>query len=125
MCIRDSHILRGIGKCVGMTATDGVYINDECIKLGDNTGPISARTILMDNRVEYAVLETARGGMINKGLGYDLADIGIITNVQEDHLGIDGVHTIEDLAYVKSLVVAVSYTHLDVYKRQDKGNAMF
>lgn len=119
-----NHILRGIGKCVGMTATDGVYINDECIKLGDNTGPISARTILMDNRVEYAVLETARGGMINKGLGYDLADVGIITNVQEDHLGIDGVHTIEDLAYVKSLVVeAVKNTGYAVLNADDENTA--
>ncbi len=100
-----NHILRSMGKCVGMTTTDGVYINDECIKIGDNTGPISARTVLMDNRVECAVLETARGGIINKGLGYDLADVGIITNIQEDHLGIDGIYTLEDLTNVKSLVV--------------------
>ena len=116
-----NHILRSMGRCVGMTATDGVYINDECIKLGDNTGPISARTILMDKRIEYAVLETARGGIINKGLGYDLADVGIITNVQEDHLGIDGVHTIEDLAYIKSLVAeAVKNTGYAILNADDE-----
>lgn len=100
-----THILRMMGNCVGMTTTDGVYFNDECIKHGDNTGPISARAVLMDKRIDYAVLETARGGMINRGLGYDLADVGIITNIQEDHLGLDGVYDMEDLACVKALVV--------------------
>lgn len=100
-----SHILRMIGNNVGMTTTDGVYFNDECIKHGDNTGPISAKAVLMDRRIDYAVLETARGGIINRGLGYDLADVGIITNIQEDHLGLDGVYDMEDLAYVKALIV--------------------
>lgn len=100
-----NHILKRMNKCIGTTTTDGVFINDKCIRKGDNTGPISAETILMDQDVEYAVFETARGGIINKGLGYDIADVGIITNIQEDHLGIDGVYTLEDLAHVKSLVV--------------------
>jgi len=100
-----SHILRTMGKNVGMTNTDGVYFNDECLKRGDNTGPISARTVLMDKRIDYAVLETARGGIVNRGLGYDLADVGLITNIQEDHLGIDGIYDMDDMAFVKALVI--------------------
>lgn len=100
-----SHILRTMGKNVGMTNTDGVYFNEECLKRGDNTGPISARTVLMDKRIDYAVLETARGGIVNRGLGYDLADVGVITNIQEDHLGIDGIYDMEDMAFVKALII--------------------
>ncbi len=115
-----NHILRNLNKNVGSTTTDGVYINGECVKKGDNTGPLSARTILMDTRVEYAVFETARGGILNKGLGYDNADAGIITNIQEDHLGIDGVYTLEDLKYVKSLVAeAVKETGYAVLNADD------
>ena len=99
-----AHIIKRMGRTVGMTTTSGIYINDELIKYGDNTGPISARTVLMDRRVEYAVLETARGGIVNRGLGYDIADVGIVTHITEDHLGIDDITTLEDLAYVKSLV---------------------
>lgn len=99
-----AHIIRKLGFTVGMTTTSGIYVNDELVKYGDNTGPISARTVLMDRRVEYAVLETARGGIVNRGLGYDVADVGIVTNVTEDHLGIDDINTLEELAYVKSLV---------------------
>lgn len=100
-----SHILRSMGYNIGMTNTDGVFYNDECMKKGDNTGPMSARAVLMDKRIDYAVLETARGGIVNRGLGYDLADVGLITNIQEDHLGIDGIYDMEDLAFVKALVV--------------------
>lgn len=100
-----AHIIRQMGFTVGMTTTSGIYVNDELVKYGDNTGPISARTVLMDKRIEYAVLETARGGIVNRGLGYDEADVGIVTNITEDHLGIDDINTLEDLAYVKSLVV--------------------
>lgn len=100
-----AHIIRNAGYTVGMTTTSGIYINEELIRYGDNTGPISARTVLMDRRVEYAVLETARGGIVNRGLGYDVADVGIVTNITEDHLGIDDINTLDDLAFVKSLVV--------------------
>ncbi|MGE5629990.1 MAG: cyanophycin synthetase [Caulobacteraceae bacterium] len=100
-----SHIIRQMGYRVGLTTTSGIYINDELLKYGDNTGPVSAKTILTDRTIEYAVLETARGGIVNKGLGYDIADVGIITNITEDHLGIDDISTMDDLAYVKSLVV--------------------
>ncbi|MFZ5354434.1 MAG: cyanophycin synthetase [Bacillota bacterium] len=100
-----SHIISSMGYTVGMTTTSGVYIGNTCINKGDNTGPISAKTVLMNRTVDYAVLETARGGIVKRGLGYAAADAGIITNISEDHLGIDGINTIEDLAFVKSLVV--------------------
>lgn len=100
-----SHIIRQMGCCAGMTTTSGIYINDRLIKYGDNTGPVSAKTVLTDKTIDYAVLETARGGIVNKGLGYEIADVGVVTNITEDHLGLDGVNTMEELAYVKSLVV--------------------
>ncbi|MDP4092820.1 MAG: cyanophycin synthetase [Bacillota bacterium] len=99
------HTIALTGKKVGMTCTSGVYVGDECLLRGDNTGPVSARMILARRDVEAVVLETARGGIVRKGLGYDLADVGVITNISDDHLGIDGIESIEDLAFVKSLVI--------------------
>jgi len=99
------HTLTCLGKKVGMTSTSGVYIGDECVLRGDNTGPTSAGMVLSSKEVEVAVLETARGGIVRKGLGYDLADVGVITNIAEDHIGIDGMNTLEDLAFAKSLVI--------------------
>lgn len=99
-----SHTLSKMGYCVGMTSTSGIYINDECIDSGDDTGFESAKAILMNKDVDVAVLETARGGMIKKGLAYDLADVAVITNITQDHLGIDGINSMEELCYVKSLV---------------------
>lgn len=100
-----AHTLMLAGKPTGYTSTSGIYIGRECILKGDNTGPVSAGIVLGDKTVEAAVLETARGGMIRRGLGYDLADVGVIINVSEDHLGMDGIDTVGDLAMVKSLVV--------------------
>lgn len=99
-----SHTLSKIGYKVGMTSTSGIFINEKCIHEGDDTGFESAKTVLFNNEVDFAVLETARGGLIRKGLAYELADIAIITNIREDHLGIDGINTMEELCYVKSLV---------------------
>ncbi|MPM44450.1 Cyanophycin synthetase [bioreactor metagenome] len=99
------HIWRQAGYNVGMTTTDGIYINDECVMGGDTTGPDSARIVLGDSRVEVAVLETARGGIVRGGLAFDKCDIGIVTNITEDHLGQDGIETLSDLAYIKSLVI--------------------
>jgi cyanophycin synthetase len=99
-----SYVLGKLGNSVGMTTTSGIYINNKCIYKGDTTGYYSARTVLTNRDVEAAVLETARGGIIRKGLAYDLADVAVITNITEDHLGIDGIETLEDLAYVKALV---------------------
>lgn len=100
-----AKILKESGSVVGMTTTGGVYIQEEEIIKGDTTGPRSAQAILMDKRTEVAVLETARGGIVNRGLGYEIADIGIVTNVSDDHLGIDGINTLEEMAEVKALVV--------------------
>lgn len=98
------HVLGILGKNVGMTTTGGIYINNKCVYKGDTTGYYSAKTVLMNKEIDAAVLETARGGIIRKGLAYDLADVAVITNITEDHLGIDGIDTMEDLAYVKALV---------------------
>ncbi|MDW8800629.1 cyanophycin synthetase [Clostridium sp. A1-XYC3] len=99
-----SYALSKAGCNVGMTTTGGIYINNKCIHKGDTTGYYSARTILANKEIDAAVLETARGGILKKGLAYDLADVAVITNITEDHLGIDGIDTLEDLAYVKALV---------------------
>ncbi len=99
-----AHTLSLSGKKVGMTTTGGIYINNKCIDKGDTTGYYSAKTVLTNKEVEVAVLELARGGLIKAGLPYDLADVGIITNVTEDHLGLGGINTLEDMAYVKALV---------------------
>jgi cyanophycin synthetase len=89
---------------VGMATTSGVWIGGELVAEGDMTGPFSANVVLSDPTVEAAVLETARGGIVRRGLGYDWSDVAVMTNVQADHLGQDGVETIDDLLWVKSLV---------------------
>jgi cyanophycin synthetase len=99
-----SHILRNSGHTVGFTTTDGTYIGNEQITKGDNTGPVSAQLVLKDPTVDIAVLETARGGIIRSGLGFDHCDIGVVLNVQEDHLGLKDVNTLEDLARVKAVI---------------------
>lgn len=102
-----AHILKMGGKRVGLTTTDGIYIDGERILKGDMTGPWSARVVLTDPTVEAAVLETARGGILREGLGWDRCDVGCVLNVSADHLGIGGVETVSDLAFVKRLVVEV------------------
>ena len=104
---------------VGMTSTDGVYINQKLWVSGDMTGPASARTILRHPDVQVAVLETARGGMLRAGLGYDYADVAVITNVSNDHLGQYGMETLEDIAHVKSLVAEVVQQHSYVVLNAD------
>ncbi len=99
-----AHILRGSGLTVGFTTTDGTYIQNNQITAGDNTGPVSAQLVLKDPSVQVAVLETARGGIIRSGLGYDHCDVAVVTNVAADHLGLKDVNTLEDLARVKSVV---------------------
>ncbi|MFZ1699790.1 MAG: cyanophycin synthetase [Pyrinomonadaceae bacterium] len=99
-----AHILKGSGRTVGFTTTDGTYIANQQIVSGDNTGPISAQLVLKDPTVDVAVLETARGGIIRSGLGFDYCDIGVVLNISADHLGLKDVNTLEDLARVKSVV---------------------
>ncbi len=99
-----SHTLSKMGYCVGMTNSSGIFINNECVDSGDDTGFDSARSILLNPNVEVAVLETARGGIIRRGLAYEEADVAVITNIREDHLGIDGINTMDELCKVKSLI---------------------
>jgi cyanophycin synthetase len=99
-----SHIMMEAGFVTGTTTTDGIYLNDERIVKGDTTGPVSALTILEDKAVEVAVLETARGGIVRRGLGYDWSDISVMTNVGADHIGQDGIESVEDILWIKSLV---------------------
>ena len=100
-----AHTIKALGRKVGMTSTDGIYIDGICISSGDNTGPVSADVVLSDPAIDVAVLETARGGLVRRGLGYSEADVAVVTNLSDDHLGSDGINTLEELAHVKSLVV--------------------
>jgi cyanophycin synthetase len=102
-----AHIMRMRGYKVGYTTTDGVYIQNRLLMTGDCTGPASAEFVLKDPTVNFAVLECARGGLLRAGLGFNRCDIGIITNVASDHLGLKGIHTIEQLAKVKGVIPEV------------------
>jgi cyanophycin synthetase len=99
-----AHICKNSGLNVGFTTTEGIYIGNSLIQPGDNTGPVSAQLVLKDPTVEIAVLETARGGIIRAGLGFDRCDIGVVMNVTVDHLGLRDIETIEDMARVKAVV---------------------
>ncbi len=99
-----AHIARMKGYRVGYTTTDGVYIQNRLMMTGDCTGPASAEFVLRDPTVDFAVLESARGGLLRAGLGFKNCDIGIVTNVAADHLGLKGIHTIEQLARVKGVI---------------------
>ncbi|WP_340105854.1 cyanophycin synthetase [Rhodohalobacter sp. 8-1] len=99
-----SHIMKEAGRRVGYTTTDGIYVNDELLMKGDCGGPKSARLILKDPTVDTAVLECARGGILRAGLGFDRCDAAVVTNVTADHLGMKGIHTLDQLAHVKAVV---------------------
>ncbi len=99
-----AHIAKMNGKRVGYTTSDGVYIQNRLLVTGDCTGPASAEFVLKDPTVNFAVLECARGGLLRAGLGFKKCDIGIVTNVAADHLGLRGIHTIEQLAKVKGVI---------------------
>ena len=89
-----AHILRGTGKCVGMTCTDGIFIDERRIDSGDCSGPQSARSVLLNPTVEVAVFETARGGILREGLAFDRCDVAVVTNIGEgDHLGLCDINT--------------------------------
>ncbi|AWX45310.1 Cyanophycin synthase (L-aspartate-adding) [Flagellimonas maritima] len=99
-----SHIAKMSGYRVGYTTSDGVYIQNRLLMTGDCTGPTSAEFVLKDPTVNFAVLECARGGLLRAGLGFSNCDIGIVTNVSADHLGLKGINTIEQLARVKGVI---------------------
>lgn len=99
-----AHLLKLKGYKVGYTTTDGIYIQNRLLVKGDCTGPQSAEFVLRDPTVNFAVLETARGGLLRAGLGFDTCNVGVVTNVAADHLGLKGIHTIEQLAKVKGVI---------------------
>ncbi len=99
-----AHMAKMKGYKVGYTTSDGVYIQNRMLMKGDCTGPSSAEFVLKDPTVNFAVLECARGGLLRAGLGFHKCDFGIVTNVASDHLGLKGIHTMEQLAKVKGVI---------------------
>ncbi|HJX74767.1 MAG TPA: Mur ligase family protein, partial [Gaiella sp.] len=100
-----SHIFKGMGRSVGMTTTDGIYIDERLVKRADASGPKSAQMVLQNPRIDFAVFETARGGILREGLGYGKNDVAVVLNVTGDHLGLKGIDSLEQLAAVKQVVV--------------------
>ena len=99
-----SHIVKNNGYRVGFTTSDGIYVQNSMLTKGDTTGPVSAEFILKDPTVEFAILETARGGILRSGLGFNKCDVAVITNIQEDHMGLSDINTLSDMARVKGVV---------------------
>ncbi len=102
------HILRQGGRHVGMTTSDGVLFDDRMRESGDLTGPYGARLVLADPGIDVAVLETARGGMMLRGVGYESNDASVITNISSDHMDLYGIHTLPELAEVKSVISRIT-----------------
>ena len=99
-----AHMVKMMGHMVGYTTSDGIYIQNHMLERGDCTGPGSAEFVLKDPTVDFAVLETARGGLLRAGLGFHQCDIAIVTNVAPDHLGLRGINTVEQMAKLKGVV---------------------
>ncbi len=106
-----SHVFKGMGRKVGMTSTDGVVIDERLVIRADASGPRSARMVLQNPRVDFAVFEVARGGILREGLGYERNDVAVVLNVAPDHLGARGIDTVEQLAEVKAVVVEAVPRH--------------
>ncbi len=100
-----AHILKTCGNTVGLTTSDGIYVDGKQTVKGDTTGPKSAQMVLRDPVVDFAVMETARGGLVRSGLGYDSTNVSACLNVASDHLGLGGVETLEQLAAIKRIVI--------------------
>ncbi|GGB23416.1 cyanophycin synthetase [Allosediminivita pacifica] len=100
-----SHILRQAGNSVGMGCTGTVEIDNHVILRGDYSGPAAAHAVLREPTVEHAVLETARGGIMRRGLGFDECDVGVLLNIASDHLGERDIHTLDELARCKTVIV--------------------
>ncbi|HET9843178.1 MAG TPA: cyanophycin synthetase, partial [Gammaproteobacteria bacterium] len=99
-----AHIAQSVKRQVGFTTTEGIYINNFEVYRGDCSGPSSAGVVLRDPMVDFAVFECARGGILRSGLGFNQCDVSVVTNVSSDHLGIQEIHTIEEMAKVKSVI---------------------
>jgi cyanophycin synthetase len=103
-----AHVATQAGMVVGMTNSDGIYVRGELVEAGDWTGFGGAGRILAEPEVEVAVLETARGGILLRGIGYQHNDVSVVTNVSADHLGLHGIDTLDELAEVKGAVVRIT-----------------
>jgi cyanophycin synthetase len=103
-----AHVLASAGRVVGMTNSDGIFLRGELVEAGDWTGFGGAGRVLAEPEVEVAVLETARGGILLRGIGYDHNDVAVVTNVSADHLGLQGIDTLDELAEVKAAVVRIT-----------------
>ena len=115
-----AHVLKLMGRRVGMTTTDGIVIDGRMIRKGDMSGPKSAQMVLQNPIVDTAVFEVARGGILREGLGYDRNDVAVVTNVSADHLGLHGINTLSQLASVKATIVeAVPRTGTAVLNADD------
>ncbi len=112
-----AHIMKLAGFTVGLSSTDGVYIDGRLTVEGDMTGPVSAGMILRDPSVDAAVLETARGGMLRRGLGFSHCDVAACLNVTADHLGLRGIETVEELAQVKRVPIETATGHRGAQRR--------
>jgi cyanophycin synthetase len=100
-----THILKGMGRKVGLTSTDGIFVDGRVIRRGDMSGPRSASTVLQNPTVDFAVFEVARGGILREGLGYQRNDVAVVLNVTGDHLGLGGISSMRQLANVKQVIV--------------------
>jgi cyanophycin synthetase len=100
-----AHIFKGMGRRVGLTSTDGILIDERLVLSADASGPRSARMVLQNPRVDFAVFEVARGGILREGLGYERNDVGVVLNISSDHLGLRGIDTLRQLAAVKQVVI--------------------
>ena len=105
-----AYFARMKGYRVGFTTTDGIYIQEDLVTIGDCSGPLSASVVLNSPQVNFAVLECARGGILRAGLGFDQCDVSVVTNLSEDHLGMDDIETMEQLARVKLTVAKTTRT---------------
>jgi cyanophycin synthetase len=115
-----AHIMKLMGRQVGMTSTDGIVVDGRLIKKGDMSGPKSAQMVLQNPKVDTAIFEVARGGILREGLGYDRNDVAVVTNVTGDHLGLGGITSLGQLANVKAVVVeAVPRTGTAVLNADD------
>lgn len=103
-----AHILKMDGHTVGLTTTEGVYVDGKLTAPGDMTGPTGATMVLRDPTVDAAVMETARGGLVKRGMGFDQCDVACCLNIDADHLGSNNIHTLDDLARVKRTVVEIA-----------------
>jgi cyanophycin synthetase len=106
-----AHIAKIAGKKVGYTTSDGVYIQNQLMMKGDCTGPLSSQFVLKDPTVDFAVLECARGGILKNGLAFNNCEVGVVTNVAADHMGLSGINTLKDMAKVKAVVPETVFRH--------------